>query len=58
MPNFAAWSHENLAKFAEEAYARIKQQQEALEQSRLDLKDAMKLVRDKLTKNENHSHIQ
>jgi len=58
MPNVAAWSHENLAKFAEEAYARIKQQQEALEQSRLDLKDAMKLVRDKLTKNENHSHIQ
>lgn len=54
--NFAAWSHENLARFAEESYARIKQQQEALELARLDLRDAMKLIRD-LIKNENHRNF-
>ena len=41
MPNFAAWSHENLAKFAEEAYIRLKEQQEALEQANANFKDAM-----------------
>jgi hypothetical protein len=41
MPNFAAWSHENLAKFAEEAYARMREQQEALEQATANFKDAM-----------------
>jgi hypothetical protein len=56
MPEFAAWSHENLARFAEESYARIKQQQEALELARLDLRDAMKLIRD-LIKNENHRNL-
>ena len=44
-PNFAAWSNENLAKFALEAYLRLQAQQEAIEQLRGDLKDAMKLVR-------------
>ena len=44
-PNFAAWSNENLAKFALEAYLRLQVQQDALEQLRGDLKDAMKLVR-------------
>ena len=44
-PNFAAWSNENLAKFAMEAYLRLQAQQEAIEQLRGDLKDAMKLVR-------------
>ena len=41
MPNFAAWSHENLAKFAEEAYTRLREQQEALEQANANFKDAM-----------------
>ena len=41
MPNFAAWSHENLAKFAEEAYNRMKEQQDALEQATANFKDAM-----------------
>lgn len=45
MPNFAAWSHENLAKFAEESYVRMKEQQEALEQARDDFKDAMAELR-------------
>jgi len=44
-PNFAAWSNENLAKFALEAYLRLQAQQDALEQLRSDLKDAMQLVR-------------
>ena len=41
MPNFAAWSHENLAKFAEEAYTRLREQQDALEQATANFKDAM-----------------
>jgi hypothetical protein len=41
MPNFAAWSHENLAKFAEEAYVRMREQQDALEQANANFKDAM-----------------
>ena len=45
LPNFAAWSNENLAKFALEAYLRLQVQQDALEQLRGDLKDAMQLVR-------------
>jgi cell division protein ZapA (FtsZ GTPase activity inhibitor) len=45
MPNFAAWSHENLAKFAEEAYVKMKEQQEALEQATANFKDAMAELR-------------
>jgi hypothetical protein len=45
MPNFAAWERETLDKFATEAYLRLQAQEEALEQLRGDLKDAMKLVR-------------
>ena len=45
LPNFAAWSNENLAKFALEAYQRMQAQQDAMEQLRGDLKDAMQLVR-------------
>jgi len=45
LPNFAAWNHETLAKFASEAYQRMQEQQEAIEQLRGDLKDAMRLVR-------------
>ena len=45
LPNFAAWNHETLAKFALEAYLRMQSQQDAIEQLRGDLKDAMQLVR-------------
>jgi hypothetical protein len=45
MPEFAAWSHENLARFAEESYVRLKQQQEALEQATANFKDAMAELR-------------
>ena len=44
-PNFAAWTNENLAKFAADAYKRLQDQQEALEQLRGDLRDAMKEIR-------------
>ena len=45
IPNFAAWREDNLAKIAEELYLQNLELYEALEQSRLDLKDAMNLVR-------------
>lgn len=45
MPNFAAWDRLLLDKFATEAYLRLQAQEDALEQLRGDLKDAMKLLR-------------
>jgi len=45
LPNFAAWSNENLAKFAEDAYVRMQQQQEAIEALKNDLNFAMKELR-------------
>ena len=45
IPNFSAWTNENLAKFALEAYVRLQAQQDAIEQLRGDLKDAMQLIR-------------
>lgn len=45
LSNFAAWNHETLAKFASDSYLRMQAQQEAIEQLRGDLKDAMQLVR-------------
>lgn len=45
MPNFAAWDRLLLDKFATEAYQRLQAQEDALEQLRGDLKDAMKLLR-------------
>lgn len=44
-PNFASWSNENLARFAEDAYWRMKEQSDAMQQSRRDLKDAMEIIR-------------
>lgn len=44
LPNFAAWTNENLAKFAGDAYVRM-QQQEAIEQYQRGLKDAMAQLR-------------
>ena len=41
LPNFAAWSNKNLADFATEAYVRMQEQQESVEQAQKDLKDAM-----------------
>jgi len=45
LPNFAAWERTTLDRFALDAYQRLQAQQEALEQLRGDLRDAMKLLR-------------
>ena len=52
-PSFATWEHGVLAKFAAEAYAKLQAEQAANEQLRLDLKDAMKLLRAALKENGN-----
>jgi hypothetical protein len=41
IPNFAAWSNENLANFARDSYIRMQEQQEAIEQLQGDFKYAM-----------------
>ena len=46
MPAFENWSHENLAKFALEAYEKMQQQHEHIEQLQNDLKDAIKAYRE------------
>jgi hypothetical protein len=48
MPAFDTWSQENLAKFAEEAYAKMQEQQDRIEQLQNDLKDAIKAYRELL----------
>ncbi len=45
LPNFSAWERVTLDRFALDAYIRLQQQQEALEQLRGDLRDAMNLLR-------------
>jgi hypothetical protein len=45
LPNFAAWERVTLDRFALDAYIRLQQQQEALEQLRGDLKDAIEAYR-------------
>ena len=50
-PNFAAWSIETLAKFAEDAYVRMQEQELALEQAQRDLKDAMAALRKAMWEN-------
>ena len=50
LPNFAAWSNENLAKFANDSYLRMQDQQDYIMQLQNDFKDAMVELR-KLTSN-------
>jgi hypothetical protein len=45
LPNFPAWNHENLAKFATEAYLKMQEQQGQIEQLQRDFKDAMNELR-------------
>jgi hypothetical protein len=45
LPNFAAWSHDNLAQFAIDAYRKMQQQQDTIEQLQGDFKDAMVQLR-------------
>ena len=44
-PTFNTWDRAVLDKFAFEAYLRLQQQQDQLEQLRLDLKDAIEAYR-------------
>jgi len=37
LPNFAAWSNKNLADFAVEAYIRLQEQQEIIQEQSLKL---------------------
>jgi len=45
MPTFESWSQENLAKFAQEAYIKMQEQQDYIEQLQNDLKDAINAYR-------------
>ncbi len=38
-PYFESWEHENLVKFAKEAYAKLQKQEEELQELRARLKD-------------------
>jgi len=51
IPNFAAWNLDTLAKFAEDAYIRMQEQEMALEQAQCDLKDAMRQLRKAMWEN-------
>ena len=44
-PTFNTWERQTLDKFAEEAHLRLQQQNEQLEQLRLDVKDAIAAYR-------------
>jgi hypothetical protein len=48
MPAFETWSHENLAKFAAEAYTKMQQQNDQIQHLQNDLKDAIKAYRELL----------
>jgi hypothetical protein len=52
MSNFKTWTHENLAKFAEEANAKVIEQNERIQQLQCDLKDALEAYRSLLRKDE------
>jgi len=46
MTDFKTWSQESLADFARDAFKRINEQDEAIDQLRQDLSDAIKLLRE------------
>jgi len=48
MPTFESWSHENLAKFAQDAYIKLQEQQDYIQQLQNDLKDAINAYRELL----------
>lgn len=49
-PDFPIWKRENLDKFAQDAFVRMGELEDANEQLRQDLRDAMELLRKELTK--------
>ena len=44
-PDFATWSQANLAKFAEEAYAKLCEQDDRIQMLQCDLKTAIEAYR-------------
>jgi hypothetical protein len=48
MPAFDTWSQENLAKFAAEAYNKMQEQDERIQQLQNDLKTAINAYRELL----------
>jgi len=44
-PDFASWKPETLAKFAQDAYAKLREQDDQLQQARQDLKTALEAYR-------------
>lgn len=48
MPEFDIWDQTTLAQFAKEAYVKMQQQQDQIEQLQNDLKDAIKAYRELL----------
>ena len=44
-PDFSTWSQVNLAKFAEEAYAKLCEQDDRIQQLQCDLKTAIEAYR-------------
>lgn len=47
MPQFELWNPETVVQFAKDAVVRMNEQEEAIEQLRADLRDAMRLLREK-----------
>lgn len=45
MPQFETWSHDNLAKFAHDAYAKMQEQDDRIQQLQCELKDAIEAYR-------------
>lgn len=50
VPDFPSWQRHNLDQFAREAHQRLRQQDDALDQLRQDLREAMAQNRILLTK--------
>jgi hypothetical protein len=44
-PDFASWKQDNLVKFAQEAHARLLEQEQEIEYLRQDLKTALEAYR-------------
>ena len=45
MPEFKTWSRENLDQFAYEAYMKLQEQEDLIQQLNYDLKDAIEAYR-------------
>ena len=46
MPQFESWSHENLVKFAYDAYRMLQTQHDRIQQLQNDFKDAIRAYRE------------